>query len=275
MSQTAFDADFGRAWQELHVAERQGYQTSVTDYHRHDFYEINLILSGNVRILLGDGVEEGCAHRIVLTRPPTPHYVSCNSDTLYHRLYLLFTEDFAAGHLSEWHELAAVFGENGTVLTLDDEQSAFFAERILAIKEESSPLRRRLTVYDLLSRLGDLKQQQKPKSGSIPPYILRALTYLDENYAEHIVAADLARRLHVGRTALMTEFKRHVGATVTEYLTHRRLRQAVSLLHAGHTTEDTAAQCGFADASGLVRAFRRCYGQTPHAYIKNQKTDAP
>ena len=274
MSQTAFDADFGRAWQELHVAERQGYQTSVTDYHRHDFYEINLILSGNVKILLGDGVEEGRAHRIVLTRPHTPHYVACRPDALYHRLYLLFTEDFAAGHLTEWHELASVFGENGTVLTLNDEESALFAKRILSVKEESSPLRQRLIVYDLLSRLGDLKQRQKPPGGNIPPYILQALSYLDENYAEHIVAAELAQRLHVGRTALMTEFKRHVGATITEYLTHRRLRRAVSLLRAGHTTEDTAALCGFADASGLSRAFRRCYGQTPRAYIKNQKTDA-
>lgn len=274
MPGTVFDNEFGSVWQELHVTERQGYQTSVTDYHRHHFYEINLILSGNVKILLGDGAEEGCERRIVLTRPNTPHYVACRPDVLYHRLYLLFTEDFVAGHLAEWHELAAVFGENGTALTLDDAQSALFTERILAVKQESSPLRRRLIIYDLLSRLADLKQQQKPRGGNVPPYILQALTYLDEHCGERIVAADLASHLHVGRTTLMTEFKRHLGTTVVDYLTHCRLRHAVTLLQEGSTVETAASLCGFADTSGLIRAFKRSYGMPPREYLEQLKGES-
>ena len=72
-----YDHGFGETWNDVFVHLREGYYTSVTDYHEHDFYEINLILSGNVRILLGDRSEQGAGKCMVLTRPNTPHYISC------------------------------------------------------------------------------------------------------------------------------------------------------------------------------------------------------
>lgn len=46
-----YDYGFKKVWNDVFIAHREGYYTSVTDYHEHDFYEINLILSGNVKIL--------------------------------------------------------------------------------------------------------------------------------------------------------------------------------------------------------------------------------
>ena len=274
MRQTAFDHSFGTEWDHLLVAERQGYSTSVADYHRHNFYEINLILSGNVKILLGDSSEEGCENRLVLTRPGTPHYITCRPDALYHRLYLLFTDDFVAGYLPEWGQFSTVFGESGTVLTLTREQTALFQRQLLQIREEQSLFRQRLMIYDLLSRIYEQKDDDSPRRQAIPSYILHALTYLDEHCGERIVAADLAALLHVGRTTLMTEFKRHLGTTVTAYLTHCRLRRAETLLQNGYSVESAAAHCGFSDTSGLVRAFKRCYGQPPRAYLAQKKAKA-
>lgn len=274
MRQTTFDHSFGIEWDKLLVAERQGFSTSVADYHRHNFYEINLILSGNVKILLGDSSEEGCENRLVLTRPGTPHYITCRPDTLYHRLYLLFTDDFVAGYLPEWTQFSSIFGENGTVLTIDRAQTAFFKQQLLRIREEPSRFRQRLMVYDLLSRIYEQKDDNRPRQQAIPSYILHALTYLDEHCGERIVAADLARLLLIGRTTLMTEFKRHLGTTMTEYLTHCRLRRAEGLLQNGYSVESAASLCGFADTSGLVRAFKRCYGQPPRAYLAQKKSEA-
>ena len=39
-----YDYGFGTVWSDVHVSYREGYYTSVTDYHEHSFYEINLIL---------------------------------------------------------------------------------------------------------------------------------------------------------------------------------------------------------------------------------------
>lgn len=263
----AYEHGYGEVWTDVYVASREGYSTSVTDYHEHGFYEINLILSGNVKILLGDRSEEGGGNRVVLTRPGTPHYISCKPDTLYRRLYLLFSEEFVSGHLPEWHELSAVFGDRGACIALTEEQTAFFGEIIERIRTETKPFRRRLLVYYFLSHLSELAPSDR-KEHKAPPYVVEALAYLEAHYAERIVASELARELHVGRTALMMSFKRYTDSTVGEYLTGCRLRHAVRLLSEGRTLEYTAERCGFSDSSGLVRSFKRCYGMTPRRYLE-------
>ena len=40
----SFDFNFGVDWSEVFIARKEGYSTSVTDYHEHEFFEINLIL---------------------------------------------------------------------------------------------------------------------------------------------------------------------------------------------------------------------------------------
>ena len=266
--QDRYDHGFGDKWTEVYVHSREGYSTSVTDYHKHGFYEINLILSGNVRILFGDRAEEGSGNCIVLTRPGTLHYVSCKGDTLYRRIYLNFTEDFVRDHFSEWHRLSAVFGEYGSCFVLTSEETERLQRIIAEIGGETSPLRKRLLICYLLSLVSDLAGEQAKPARLVPTYVLEALAYLERNYDRRITAEELARQVHVGRTTLMTEFKKYTGNTLGEYLTHRRIRHASRLLSAGETLEYTASACGFSDSSGLIRAFKRLYGMTPCRYLE-------
>jgi hypothetical protein len=58
-----YDHGYGSLWQDVLVYRREGFTTSVADYHEHEYYELNLILSGNVRILLpGQSVETDDLH---------------------------------------------------------------------------------------------------------------------------------------------------------------------------------------------------------------------
>ena len=270
-AQDLYDYGFGKVWTDVHVNYREGYSTSVTNFHRHDFYEINLILTGNVRILLGDHAEDCTGCRIVLTRPGTPHYILCRPDTLYSRLYLVFTHEFAADYFPEWPSLSALFGDCGTVLTPSPEQTEFCKIVIQQISRERMPFRKRLLVYYLLSHMNDYTDAAHSGSGKVPAFIVDTLSYLEQNYAAAITAAALADRFFVGRTTLMTAFKKYTGSTIGDYLTHCRLRHAVSLLQDGSTIEAAAESCGFSDASGLIRSFRRCYGMTPREYLKNEQ----
>ena len=104
-----YDYGFGVEWTDVLVTRRDGYYTSVTDYHEHDFFEINLILSGNVKILMKNHVEEGTQNRIVLAPPKTPHYISCKPDVMYSRLYLIFTRSFISNCFPECNPLLTTF----------------------------------------------------------------------------------------------------------------------------------------------------------------------
>ena len=70
----------------------------------------------------------------------------------------------------------------------------------------------------------------------------------------------------------MTEFKKHIGSTLGNYLTICRLKNAIQFLSDNDTLEYTAEKCGFSDSSGLIRAFKKHFNTTPYQYIKTKKS---
>lgn len=266
-----YNYGFGVEWQDVLVTRRDGYYTSVTDYHEHEFYEINLILSGNVKILLKDSFEEGSGNKIVVTAPKTPHYISCKADAMYSRLYLVFTPSFISGYFPEYESLLAVFGDYGRVIQLSEADTEYLKGLFEQIKQEPYLLGKRLLVYHLLLRVSKLCEPKTFEKNSAPRYIIESISYIEANYQEKITAEGMAKRCFVGRTTYLTEFKKHLGITFGEYLTACRLKKAIVFFSENLSIEATAEKCGFADSSGLIRAFKKHFHATPYQYMKNKK----
>lgn len=265
-----YDHGYGVTWRDLLVYRREGYTTSVADYHKHEYYELNLILSGNVRILLpGHSVETDRSH-IILTAPGTPHYISCEPDRLYSRLYLCFSRELAEDFLPQWQQLRTLFGENGAVVAVNPEGRELCRQIIEALDNEKDPLRQRLLIYLLLSHVAEYAGEGAVAAAPAPYYIIEALRHIKEHYDSKVVAEELAQKLHIGRTTLMTAFKKHTGSTLTDYVTGVRIKQAVRLLRRGCSVQEAAERCGFADSGAFIRAFRRAYGITPGKYMKQE-----
>ena len=119
-------------WSDIQVDGYEGYLPQMTDYHMHEYYEISLILSGKVNVLLSDMVDGGTHARLVLMRPHTPHYITCEPELLYRRRNLVFSPHFLTDFLPEIQNLMRIFGKNGMILRLNEEKS----ERFLAIFEQ-------------------------------------------------------------------------------------------------------------------------------------------
>jgi AraC-like DNA-binding protein len=267
MPMMRYDREYPADWKDVLVKYRESYYSPVADFHEHTYYEINLILSGNVNILLGKQAQEGVESRIVLTKPHTPHFVTCKPDRLYTRQYLLFTEEFLAGYIPEWKQIKELFGESGRVVVLTPEQREFCKHSIDQIKVETNPMRQKLLILYLLSYIGDFSGGV-PEHSATPAYVLDALAYIEAHYAEKITAAELAGLLYVGRTTLMTAFKRYTGSTLNEYIVQCRLKNAIELLAGGCTEQAAAEACGLGDVSGLIRGFKRTFGMTPRQYMR-------
>jgi AraC-like DNA-binding protein len=267
---TVFDLSFKKDWDRINVIKKEGFYTSVSDFHKHEFYELNLILSGNVNIIFPDVSEETCERRIVLSRPNTPHFITCKPDILYDRLYLLFTDDFFNSHLAEWKRFEKVFSKSGNILKIDAEQCELFKRIILLIKKENEEYRQKLLVLYLLSALCEISDNAQHTASTVPPYIINALSYIEAHYNEKLTAQALAKTLYTGRTTLMINFKKHIHCTLNEYITAVRLKNAVSLLLENKSEADVAELCGFSDSGSLIRSFKKQFELTPRQYIKEQ-----
>lgn len=267
MIHKAYEHGYGTKWEDFLIQCKEAYSTSVTDFHEHEFYEVNFILSGNVNILLKDKMEQGTGSFVVLTSPGTPHYISCKSDTLYKRQYLLFSRQFIANYVPEWDQLSAVFGKNGMIIRMNEERTAWCEEVLKQIACESERFRQRILILYLLSRLLEWTDRCEENPNQTPDYIMKTLAYIEEHYNERLVAADLASRFYISRTTFMTAFKKYTGITLNEYIFSCRMKQAIILLKAGKTQQEVAEYCGFNDSSSLNRAFQKRYHMTPRQYV--------
>ena len=267
MRNTSYDHGYGIQWTDVFVEKRERYKTSVTDFHEHAFYEINLILSGNIKAVVADQTVDGTTNKIVLAKPNAPHFLSCQPDVLYSSLFLVFSEDFIQSYDLQWMQLLSVFGEKGAIITTTPEQTQACANIISRIGEEKSVLRKRLLVYYLLSYLDECSKTLPSHATTIPKQIYKALEYINGHYAENIVAGELAEKLYIGRTTLMTQFKKHTGKTVHEYVTDCRLRSAIRLLSQGKTQQEAAVMSGFSDSSALIQCFKRTFRMTPRQFL--------
>lgn len=273
MIHKAYEHGYGTEWQDFRIKYRESYFTSVTDFHEHEFFEVSLILSGNVNILMKDKVEEGNGSYVVLTSPGTPHYIRCASDTLYRRIYLMVSRQFIVNYVPEWEELVALFGKRGRVIKITSEEAEKYEQMIKQIHTETDRFRQRLLILYFLSYLSEKIEDRDLDSQKIPVHIMNALAYVNEHLEEKIVADKLAARLYVSRTTLLTSFKQYTGVTLNNYILNCRIKKAISMLKQGKTEQEVAEECGFGDSSAFIKSFKKIYQITPMQYLKQNKKE--
>ena len=260
------DLLYKKKWDNISVDTFEGYGPRMSDYHMHTYYEMSFIKEGDVTVFLSDISDSGTHSRIVLTRPLTPHFIIAEPGSFYSRTNILFSNEFIAASIPEWDTLSELFGANGNVISLTAAEYAAIYEIIGKLEAEKDLLRKKLLLLYLLSLLKDI-----PASGSTstqtPKYLTAAVSYLTEHFADRITADELAAHVGVGRTTLMTGFKKYMGVTMNEYITGCRLKHAIKLIRAESTLDEAAEECGYADGSCLIRIFKKRFGVTPMEYL--------
>ncbi|MBC8434676.1 MAG: helix-turn-helix transcriptional regulator [Verrucomicrobia bacterium] len=112
-----------------------------------------------------------------------------------------------------------------------------------------------------------------PGKQSVPRWTLDLCRYLDESYFNPISLDDLCLQSGLTRSYLCRTFKKNVGLTTGEYLTHRRIEAAMQALRSSDEKILTIAlDCGFRDLSNFNRSFKVRTGMAPSEYRKNGGT---
>jgi AraC-like DNA-binding protein len=95
------------------------------------------------------------------------------------------------------------------------------------------------------------------------------LGWIEHHYAKPFQLEPLAKELHLSTFHLSHLFKEATGISITEYITVRRMHQAVLLL----TSTDKpitriAEEIGITSCSYFCKLFKSRMGTTPHQYRK-------
>lgn len=108
--------------------------------------------------------------------------------------------------------------------------------------------------------------------GEIPAGVSRALHHLEQNFAEAVTPASLARLAGLEQTRFARLVKRIHGITPSQLIIKTRVAAATRLLQeTERSVAEISLECGFYDHSSLTRAFRSTTGMSPTQFRTNRR----
>lgn len=132
-----------------------------------------------------------------------------------------------------------------------------------------------LRVREALSQFAFLLAGNRPAAARAPSErtlrdeqrVKQMLQFIQENYAEPLTVADIARSAAIGESECSRCFRRIIGAAPIQYLKQFRVRKAAEALASSEeAVAEIGARCGFQDASYFAKTFREMEGRTPGEY---------
>ena len=205
--------------------------------HAHPFYELYYFVRGEVDYLLS-GVERQLRPGTMLVILPNEfHGVRVHSAAVYERWTLHFDPDMLG---VERRDLLLEAAEGDPALRFLEDAGAWGLEETFAgfdsLAGVEEGLQRKLIPLFTEALLGRLLVYRRnlplPARPNTRPsdVVKQVAAYLNEHFTERITLDGLAEKYFISKSHLNMIFRRAMGATVMEYLSHKRVTYAQQLL---------------------------------------------
>ncbi len=121
--------------------------------------------------------------------------------------------------------------------------------------------------------LSHINSKADKKSKFNTALLTKVNSYIEENFNEKIVIADIASYCGLSEYYFAHTFKDITGSTFFNYLTVYRLEKAVDIhIKTKKSLTETAYECGFSNIRSFYRLFKKHFLVTPKEYINKINT---
>lgn len=248
--------------------------------HSHPFYELYYFLSGDVRFIYAGTEYVMRPHTLVVVAPNVFHGIQVLSCAAYERLAFHFTQEIISadrrqllmGGLPTEASIRSGKGSIPCIVSNADSLGILplmlDAEKIIGMPQDVCETMASVILEALLGLLmiheGDLRA-----AADIPAYcsdcqeLRPVLAFIHQNLTEKLTLDALSRFAHLSKSKLNHLFRAHLGTTVMDYVSRRRLNYARQLLINGCSAAQAGAAAGFGDYTSFYRAYIKQMGHSP------------
>lgn len=261
---------------------RSTYMNEVA-LHHHDFYEIYLLLRGQVSYTVENHLYRMRPGDIMLVSPLELHQARIMTDAEpYERIVLWAARAYLESLSSPRTSLTRCFDTtvpgHTNLLRLPGAGSAEMRRRLERLGElhqqdaYGSDLLAAVCLVELLvelNRAAAERRGQQTADCSTDQVVDAVVSYINEHYNEPLTLDLLAEKFFISKYHLLRKFDAQMGTTVHRYILQKRLLIAKQLLAGGVAPSEACGYCGFGDYANFYRAFRSEYGATPRQYAQS------
>ncbi|MBQ7900403.1 MAG: helix-turn-helix domain-containing protein [Clostridia bacterium] len=242
------------------IVARRKYISAGYDTHWHEFYEIELVVSGD-----GSYVIDGVCYPIkpgmlYFMSPVNFHSVqTCNTD-IYNIMFMGDTcnkEILYKLSSSRRSDCISLGGNNLQLIT------SLIDEMITSTKNKDYTYTSAL-LNCLLCKMCNLSECDSSRALT---KIQKTLLYVQNNFRSGITLEDVATQANVTPAYMSRIFKEKCGMNFKQYLDNIRYDYASKLLeHSDMSVTDICFESGFNDYSNFARSFKQRFGTSPGQY---------
>ena len=232
--------------------------------HRHEFYEIEYILSGSGEYRIDDqsyAIREGMLFFM------TPFHFHSVSTPECRVCTVMFSEE-----LCDTDFLIDLLHTNEPIVLDTGGDTASFWRSLLheiTTADQNSPY----IAYLLNTVIGKLAAAQ-PSSPNVGTPIKSAMLYLLHHFRENPTLAETAAHVGYAPPYFSALFKEEVGIGFKEYVDRLRFDYAKKLLkHSKISVSRVCRECGFEDYPNFIRRFKKRFGVSPSQISGSGKSE--
>jgi AraC-like DNA-binding protein len=256
------------------------------EWHHHPEYELTLTLNSEGWRFIGDHVGQYQAPDLVLVPPDMPHTWASTANLRRGEPHTAIVVWFSGPWLTQFVELCpeysgirALLRRSFTGLAFDRTAAERIAKRARGLLAKQPRSRLHMTL-DLLLELADAPAAAlstnigsvRPTVEGEPAQLTRVLDHLHKRFHEPIRIAALCEVGNLSARSLHRLFVKHVGESVSDYLSRLRIgRACMRLVESDSSVSMIAYEVGLANLANFNRHFRRIRHMTPTAYRESVK----
>lgn len=251
------------------------------DFHQHPFYEIFVLLSGNVNYIIEGRTYKLRPGDILLTSNQDIHKPEIFSGKPYERFVIWLSDDFF-DYISDFgDDLSACFADASSKdyrLIRPNEHRFTKMKRLI---DQLDHLRavpnlgnKALTHAKIIEFLVQLSRAYYDTSVSVnddiseDDMINQIVVFINEHLSEDLSLDQIADAFYLSKFYLSKRFKQYTGLSIYQYIMKKRLTVARNMLAEGVPVIEACNRCGFGDYSNFLKAFKREFTCTPTSYVK-------
>lgn len=271
-------------YQRRSVSEEQFKQV----FHAHSGVEILIVHEGSGTLILNQRSYEIVPGTVCVFQPYQLHDIVMNvsEEKPFVRSIVHYEPAQYESYFDHWPSLQSFFkklskGKLGAPCTFDiDAMNALtpvlrsLEERISVMTQDQYYEEFSLFLLSFFRMFRPLWEQSQKEAGGAgeartPHPAERIMEWVERHYREPLRLENLSRELHLSAHHLSHLFKECTGGTITDYVTAKRMQQAVLLLIASDdSVARIAEEVGITNCSHFCKQFKARFGLTPHQYRK-------
>ncbi len=258
---------------------KSGYAGVSTLYHKHDNYEIYLLLNGEVNFYLEQYAYHMEKGSVLFIRPDVFHRLEYLNPIDYERVNI---------HIKNWYfrtlntsqtDLADVLTKcgNGAYVSFHLTQSQM-DEILVKSRELEKSLHWEQFGDDILSecllkeillilnRLPHSKKLLQEPEICVPAIVTKMIDYIDKNLTQDLSVKAFASAFQHNGQYLSRRFRETVGVPLQQYILHKRVDLARKYLEDGYPLTKVCSDSGFHDYANFSKLFTKYVGISPKQY---------